>query len=122
MNIEINDRWLEKDEWEIEYKLAHLLIERVIFVNDGWWYEKEDKPWKKGAISHHVNCNDIFAWGCADSEDIIFDEVSELYETWKKDKIWGAAVWCIKKRKARPQPPVEKDMIKAGYDIDELIK
>ena len=121
MQIEIHDRWLKKDEWEIEHKLAHLLIENVINCNDGWWYEEEGKPWQKGYISHHVNCSDIFAWGCADAEDIVFNEICELYEMWRKDEVWGAAAWCIKKRKARPQKPVEEAMIKAGYSIDELI-
>ena len=31
-------------EWEdIEHKLAVLLINNVIFCNNGWWYEKENK-------------------------------------------------------------------------------
>jgi hypothetical protein len=120
--FKINKRWLDSTELEIEHKLAHLLLEDVLFCNDGWWYETEGKPWQKGYISHHVNCNDVFAWGCADAEDITYNEIHELYEFWKKDPIWGSSVWCIKKRKQRPQLPVENKLIALGYNIDLLIK
>jgi hypothetical protein len=114
---------LESDWTDPEHKLAHLLIEGEMFCNDGWWLIKEGKPWQEGYITHHVNCNDVFAWGCADSEDITYDKVGELYEMWKKDPIYGTAAWCIRKRKMMPQKPVEEAMRKAGiWDLEELIK
>lgn len=107
---------------EVEYKLAHLILDDTIFCNNGWWYEKEGKPWQKDRTTLHVNCNDVFYWGCADAENICHGEIGDLYEMWKKDPMWGAAAWCIKKRKQMPQGPVADRMTKAGWDLQELIK
>ena len=122
INYSISEETLAILDDEIDYKLAHLIINNVIFCNNGWWYVKEGIPWKEDAISLHVNCNDIFAWGCADSEDITATEIHELYRMWKKDPNWGVAAWCIKKRKMMPQKPVEDLMNKTGlYNLKELI-
>lgn len=107
---------------DIEYKLAHLLIEGEIFCNNGWWHEKEGNHWPKDSITLHVICNDIFAWACADSEDITYSQIGDLYEMWQKDPMWGTAAWCIKKRKQMPQKPVLDRMTKAGWNVEELIK
>jgi hypothetical protein len=110
MNIEIDDELLE-DSWEeIESKVCHLLAEGVLLLSDGWW----KKDWPKGNITVHVNCNDVFAWGCADSEDVTFSEINQLYSMWKKDPIWGSAIWCIKKRNQPPQEPVKQEIMEAG--------
>lgn len=114
---------LQSDYDESEHKLAHLILERVIFINNGWWMKEENKPWPEDHTTLHVGCNDIFAWGCADSEDITHSEISDLYEMWKKDNNFGAAAWCIKKRKQMPQEPVEKIFRKdAIWNLEELIK
>jgi len=119
MLVEILDSELEKDCNEIEMKLAHLLCEGVIFCNNGWFKDK----WPKDYITLHVNCNDVFAWACADAEDVTYHEVSELYEMYKKDPCWGPAAWCIKKRKQMPQSPVEKRIKEQGiWNLEELIK
>lgn len=103
---------------EPEEYLLYLLAEGVIIVNNGWW----DQNWPKDKITISVICNDIFAWGCADAEDIEYKDLETIFNLHRKDPIWGIASWCIKKRKQRPQYPVERDMIEAGYDIEKLIK
>lgn len=113
---------LTKSYEDIEYKLAHLLIEGVIFCNNGWWLEKEGKTWPKDSVTLHVVCNDVFSWGCADAEDVTNNEIGELYEMWRRDPNWGAAAWCIKKRKMLPQKPVLDKLTKAGYNVVELTK
>lgn len=108
---------IDDDFGEIEYHLAHLLINSVIFCNNGHW----KKDWPKDHITVHVNCNDVFAWGCADSEDITNDEVIELYKMWRKDPTWGPAIWCIKKRNLMPQKPVYDAIKKEGiWDLDSM--
>ena len=117
--IEIENYALDLKWEEPEYRLAHLLAKDVIFLNNGHWI----KDWPKDHITLHVNCNDIFMWGCADSEDITYSEIDDLYTMWKKDENWGPAAWCIKKRKAMPQQPVIEIFKKQGvWDLDKLIK
>lgn len=109
------------DMMESEDYLKVLLCDQVIFINNGWWLTEKGQ-WPKDHVTLHVNCNDIFAWGCADTEDILHGELEDLYNMHVKDPIWGAAAWCIKRRKQMPQAPVAKKMKKAGYNLKELIK
>jgi hypothetical protein len=97
-------------------KIAHLLVEGILFTNNGHW----DSNWTKDKTTLHVSCNDLFAWGCADAEDILHSEISELYSMYRKDPIWGASAWCIKKRNLMPQSPVEKKMRESGVWNDLL--
>lgn len=118
----INKKLVDHEDYDFEeHKLAHLLINGEIFCNNGWWFEKEGISWPKDHITFHVNCNDVFGWGCADSEDITYSEIGELYNMWRKDPRHGTAVWCIKKRKCWPQKPVEEAIRKAGiWDLDSM--
>ncbi len=98
--------------------LKFLLNEDVIFTNNGHWDEK----WPKDAVSLHVGCNDVFAWGCADAEDITHGELKDLYEHVQKDPHNGAAVWCMKKRQMWPQQPVEDYIREQGiWDLDKIL-
>ena len=93
--------------------LARLLAAEVVFLNSHWW----EKDWPERAqkiTSLNVNCNDIFAWGCADAEEIAHDEIQGLYDLWFADRTWGPAKWCAIKRRQQPQPPVIAAMKKAG--------
>lgn len=118
ITVEITKACLQPDWDEIEHKLAHLILADIIFCNNGW----HNSAWPKDHITHHVICNDVFAWGCADAEDITYSEISDLYEMWKKDPIYGESAWCIKKRKQMPQEPVERDIRAAGiWNLEELI-
>lgn len=107
---------------EPEEKLAILLAEGEVFINNGWW-DSEKGTWPKDSITVHVNCNDIFEWGSADAEDLKYSEIDELYEYYLKDPKWGTAAWCIKKRKQMPQKPVEEHITQEGiWDLKGLIK
>ena len=66
------------------------------------------------AVTLHVNCNDLFAWGCADAEDLRYNEIESLYNAWHEDSKWGVDKWCMHKRNQKPQNPVIKSMKKAG--------
>lgn len=123
VKVEIPCSELEKDCTEMEFKLAHLLLEGIIFCNNGWWLEKQGKPWQSDYVTLHVICNDVFAWGCADAEDVTYKEIPDLYEMWRKDPQSGHEAWCIKKRKMMPQKPVEKMFRDDGiWNLEELIK
>ena len=103
-----------------EEALALLLMNDVIFVNDHW-YEKDWPSEAQRTTSLCVNCNDVFAWGCADAENIHVSELASLYAMFKKDPAWGSAIWCMVKRKEMPQKPVEKAIRAMGiWDLDAL--
>ena len=96
--------------------LALMLMNGVVFVHSFWWKEKESKWTKEEAnyTSISVNCNDIFAWGCADSEPLPCDEIEKVYKIWKNDESWGTAKWCAIKRNMKPQLPVIELMKREG--------
>jgi hypothetical protein len=101
-----------------EEMLRFLMMEEVVFINNGWWNE----AWPKDRITVHVNCNDIFAWGCADAEDLTYSDISELFRMYKQDPNLGAAAFCIQKRKQMPQEPVVELFRKDGiWNLDELV-
>ena len=103
------------EEFEDGLALAYLLKKEVVFLNSRWW-RNEDKE----QISVAVNCNDVFAWGCADAEPLPYIQIRPLYERVIKDPDWGAAKWCIEQRGQMPQKPVENAIKKAGlWDVDE---
>lgn len=106
--------------FESDVALAHLLLNEIVFLNSLWW-EKECPKRIQDAIAVAVNCNDVFAWGCADAEPLPYDEIENVYRMWKKDPHWGPAVWCMLRRKEMPQKPVEEVIRKAGiWDLDSL--
>lgn len=106
--------------FEKEVALAHLLINEVIFLNDHWW-EKEWTEETKKTFSVNLNVNDVFAWACADSEEIYHGDIQDVYDHWKIDPIWGTAVWVMKKRNELPQEPVYEMIKKQGiWDLDSM--
>lgn len=109
-----------KEEYvEDEEILGFLILKSQLFINNGHW----NKDWPKDKITVHANCNDVFSWGSADSEDVNFSDLREIYDMYLKDPILGVTAWCIKKRKCMPQKPVEDMFRKSGiWNLDELIK
>jgi hypothetical protein len=127
--------------FEEEAALAHLLMNQVVFLNSHWYkfseigetrsdgkgfeiVDRADARWTKEEselISVSVNCNDVFAWGCSDSDPLPHSEIKPLYQMWRKDPRHGAEIWCIIKRKHMPQRPVEKSIRSGGvWDLDAL--
>lgn len=109
-----------KPEIEDSGALALMLLNGVLFLNSHWW----EKAWPedaRNAISVNVNCSDIFAWACAEAETLPHDQIEPLYRMWRKDPTWGAAIWCIQRRKEMPQRPVADRIRKAGiWDLDSM--
>jgi len=108
-----------EEKFEAGLALAALLAEEVVFLNSFWW----EKTWpeearKKTALC--VVCNDVFAWGCADAEDLEYADIQNLWDHWKKDKTWGPAVWCMKKRGEMPQGPVLASLNPEIWNLEEL--
>lgn len=63
----------------------------------------EDIYWDED-LNFYINCNDLFFWGCADSEDLTeadFDLLKQAYED--SDTMAGTLLYCCRKRNMRPQ-------------------
>jgi len=101
-----------------ETALATLLYDGVLFCNERDT-TFQGKPCGSTTVLY-VNCNDMFAWACADAEDLPNDQIGTLYKMHMADKCWGSAKWCCIQRNQKPQPPVERDMRKDGVWDDVM--
>lgn len=62
---------------------------------DIWWNERLD---------FFINCNDVFAWGCSDSEDVTEPDIPALEKALEDaGGIWGPLLYCARKCGMRPQ-------------------
>lgn len=113
----------EEMMFDENHALVILIANNVVFLNDYWW-KSESANWPDSAcktFSINVNCSDIFAWGCADSEDLLFHDLASLYDHYIKDPIFGSSIWCIKKRNMMPQKIIKDKIHKAGiWNLDEI--
>ena len=92
------------------YKVVSTLLTNDDYYGcDLFWREDE------GVVSVFVNCNDIFYWATADCEEIETPEqIHEIERAFKdlaaigevESVVWGAELWCCRKRQMRPQKPV----------------
>lgn len=101
--------------------LIILLQAGKCFFGSMWHPDKNIR--EKGAylgIGVFVNCNDVFHWASADSEDLAMSEVEDLYRHHVVDNKWGDVIWLCLRRKLQPQTPIKEDMIKDGAWTDEL--
>ena len=105
--------------FENEYALAHLLINGVVFLGTRGSETEYPEEYRR-AVSVWVLCSDLFAWACADAEDLPYAEIEPLYRLWKANPSWGPSRWCALHRKLRPQQPVIDLMKKAGAWDAEL--
>ncbi len=101
-----------------EEMVAKLLIDDVVFVNSRDYYYKGQK--EGHTIVLFVNCNDVFAWGCADSEDVSSGDIPSLFEAHMQDKRYGSDKWCCQQRQQKPQAPLEKMMREYGSWDDTM--
>lgn len=99
--------------FEGEKGLARLLANDVVHLNTNYW-KKEWPEEAQNTFYVGVICNDIFAWACADSEELPYSEIQNLYDLWYEDQVWGPAKWCAIKRNQKPQAPVIRDMKRDG--------
>lgn len=102
-----------KEHFNEEQALAVLLQAGELFANSRRYLGLEDEPYPE-TIVLFVICNDVFAWGCADAEELPLHELVNLYKMWRAEKGWGTTKWCCKRRNQKPQGPVEKKMREVG--------
>lgn len=98
-----------KQHWLEEKVLAVLLLEGYIFCNEAKTDPNDEKSWTTFVFA---NCNDVFAWACADAEHVTNDDLIELYQLSRHK--WGDVKWACKKRNMQPQKPMADDIKKDG--------
>lgn len=111
---ELRDREAAVHEWfdtlpgDITYEISRMISNSDLFLN----FDKD------GKVIVSVNCNDLFAWACADSEDVTPEELPAVIAA-RKTGTWGTDAWVCKRRNQKPQPPVVKMMKENGvWDED----
>ena len=72
-----------------EEALSVLLKNGVLFCNERKYSREKDGKTEGSTIVLFVICNDIFAWACADAEDLPLNELPNLYKMWLNDNVWG---------------------------------
>lgn len=111
---------INADDFEPELALAVLLLKGEVDLNSHWFEDTWPDEAKK-SIGVYANCNDIFAWAHADSEEVPYDDLHDLWCCYVKDPAWGVAIWCIKKRGMMPQKPAADLILEAGvWNLDEM--
>lgn len=112
--IKHNDADGKEDNYFDENEaLACLLVAQVAFCNQRK-YVCLDGTSEKSTTVIFMSCNDVFAWGCADGEDLINDDIEPLFKMWHADKQYGYVRWVCIKRNEKPQAPFVKGMKTAG--------
>jgi hypothetical protein len=107
-------------EVQTEAALAIMLLNEAVFTNEHR-STRQGADDLKGATSLYVTCNDVFAWGCADLEDMRHDQIAEVFGYWEKDPGWGTAVWCMIQRGQMPQRPIMDRIARAGiWDLEAI--
>ena len=83
------------------------------------WGDTKDET--KRGFSLSLNLSDTFAYACADSETIYYDQLEELYAHYLADPAYGMIVWAMKQRKELPIAPVLSGIEKGGiWDVEAL--
>lgn len=103
-----------------ELALSHLLKDGVLLCNTAHYSWNKDGKSNGETIVLFVNCNDIFAWACADAETVTTGEIPALYRLWQANNAWGPAKWCAIKRNEKPQAPAIEYMKKAGIWDEQM--
>lgn len=91
--------------------ILQLLSDGILFSNFRTYSSDDKKLANDGkTIVLFMMCNDVFAWSCADAEDVSSTEdLKSLYDYCEKYGAWeGSAIWVCMKRKQKPQIPVVK--------------
>jgi len=75
---------------------------------DIWWRtDGEYAP-----VTFLVNCNDFFAWGCSDCEELTVEHLHVFVKACADDRTWGPQLYCARVRGERPQGACYRGMPK----------
>lgn len=104
--------YIDGDFFDAEIAIAQLIDRSVLFPNYRSYGHNDENFTNDGrTIVLYMNCSDVFAWGCADAEDVSSEEeLKQLYDLCVKYPRYGGSIWACLKRNEKPQSPIEKKM------------
>ena len=80
-------------------------VERHDLYDSIFWRFNEDK------IQFFIICSDVFAWGCADLEELNKEDLPLLDQSMKDaGYVEGSLLYCARRRKMRPQGACYKEI------------
>lgn len=92
-------------EWDRESMLTKMVHNGSVWICD----DEEGEQ-----IVFEVNCNDLWSWGSADSEEIPYDQIENCYRL-------GPITWACVRRNLRPFDAREEQM-KAKGEWNDLLE
>lgn len=106
----------EHVEEDHDKMLAILLVRGVVFSRDGFTIINKDSKYEASGegTALYVNTNDMFAWGCADAEDLPHEEIPKLFMHYHQNGADGVVMWACYRNQMQPQRAVKADMIARG--------
>lgn len=106
-------------EFDENKALSELLLNEIVFLNSYHWKTDWTQDSRK-VIAICVVCNDCFYYACSDAEELLYDELQDLYDHYILDKIYGPIVWCCKKRNQYPLREIYNKIQERGvWNLDE---
>lgn len=85
--------------------VAELLEKDILFLNSYKCIDAIGEV-QSATMVLLLNCNDVFAWGCADAESVTLDELPVLFDMYEQNGECGPTQWVCIKRNEQPQLPV----------------
>lgn len=102
------------EEFDAELCVAKMLLGGVLFVNSRKYMCDYRKSLQKETLVLFLNCNDTFAWGGTDAEEVSYEDIKDLYKMWKASPVHGTTKWVCVRRNEKPQKPLQELLKKAG--------
>jgi hypothetical protein len=94
-----------------EYSKLYTIIRTLNDNDETFWTRAHDD----GTIHIEFNCNDLFYWGCSDSEEVAYDDLVDYGEDVRDlipfdQEYLADALFAARKRNQRPQGAFLKDL------------
>lgn len=106
----------EMVEEDHDLMLSILLARGIVFSREGYTTINRGSKYEASGegTALFVNTNDVFAWGCADAQDLPHEEIPKLFMHYHQSGADGVIAWACYKNNMQPQKAVKIDMVKAG--------
>lgn len=97
-----------------EAALSDLLKEGILFCNYRFYSRLKEGKSDGQTIVLFVVANDVFAYACADAEDLPLTELHNLYTLWKNHGPNGVIKWLAIQRNEKPLNSIVENLKKSG--------